>query len=384
MNKIITYSLKLKDKDSDDYYKSISKFTDEVLEEMEVLLGKVVEGFMGYIEKNSIEILRSKNEYLLELLILGVMWQVYCDKAVKTLKVPRKLLIELSELRRVGGSIKSCVDTMRGVLSTGFIAANEEKYNSKAGVTMENLDKLIEFMAAAGEFREEVKRLISWKEYLGGLNSIALEKVFSKVTSISLIFNARSKEALGKYTYMVPNYLKSEYPKHRWKEDIMLCGRQRVEYHLNMVGAEIMNRAFRGDFLSCKEKKLILPACMRIKKEKECRAKKGADGYRCSSCSSSCRVNELTKLGKKCGFEVLIIPHESAAFKDGIKEYGKVGIVGVACILNLISGGYKARRLNFVPQCVILDYCGCKKHWDNEGQITDINLNKLKKIFDKE
>ncbi|WP_406542058.1 DUF116 domain-containing protein [Clostridium ljungdahlii] len=58
-----------------------------------------------------------------------------------------------------------------------------------------------------------------------------------------------------------------------------------------------------------------------------------------------------------------------------------MGVVGVACVLNLIEGGLKARSLNLVPQCVILDYCGCKNHWDNNGIQTDINCKKLFEIL---
>ena len=33
-------------------------------------------------------------------------------------------------------------------------------------------------------------------------------------------------------------------------------------------------------------------------------------------------------------------------------EYWDIGIVVIACVLNLISGGFKARGLGFIPQCV--------------------------------
>ncbi|WLD29947.1 MULTISPECIES: DUF116 domain-containing protein [unclassified Clostridioides] len=54
-----------------------------------------------------------------------------------------------------------------------------------------------------------------------------------------------------------------------------------------------------------------------------------------------------------------------------------VGIIGVACVLNLISGGWKVKNFGFVPQCVVLDYCGCKNHWHEKGIVTDINVDRL-------
>lgn len=55
----------------------------------------------------------------------------------------------------------------------------------------------------------------------------------------------------------------------------------------------------------------------------------------------------------------------------------KRGVIGVACITNLISGGFKALRLGYIPQCILLDYCGCSNHWYNKHIMTDINWNRI-------
>ena len=157
----------------------------------------------------------------------------------------------------------------------------------------------------------------------------------------------------------------------------MFCNRKEVEYHLNMVGAEIMNNAYREEFLKTKEKRLLLPACMRLKDEYNCKAIKTDEGYICANCNKNCHVNKYDELGKTYGFKTYIIPHESSISIKKKFNYGDIGIIGVACILNLISGGLKAKNIGFIPQCVYLDYCGCKLHWDQAGIITDINLNKL-------
>ena len=59
---------------------------------------------------------------------------------------------------------------------------------------------------------------------------------------------------------------------NKYREDFLFCSRKEVEYHLNMVGAQIMNEAYRKEFLKTKEKGLLLPSCMRIKDEKNCKA----------------------------------------------------------------------------------------------------------------
>lgn len=82
MEKIITYSLKSGNVNSDDYYKDISKFTDEVINNSSDLSKKIIESFKKYIEQNKIEKLRSTEEYMLEFLIIGVLWQLYSDDAI--------------------------------------------------------------------------------------------------------------------------------------------------------------------------------------------------------------------------------------------------------------------------------------------------------------
>jgi hypothetical protein len=58
------------------------------------------------------------------------------------------------------------------------------------------------------------------------------------------------------------------------------------------------------------------------------------------------------------------------------------GVVGVACVLNLISGGWLLDGMGISAQCVLLDYCGCKNHWSRENIPTEINIKQLKKVLD--
>ena len=69
-------------------------------------------------------------------------------------------------------------------------------------------------------------------------------------------------DALGRYTPNVEFFLAYSHPAYRWREDFIFTGRQRVEYHLYMVGMEIMNRSFRELFLKAEQKILFVPPCM--------------------------------------------------------------------------------------------------------------------------
>lgn len=373
MGEEITYSLCEYYDDSDEYYKDVSIFTDEVIGKICNVTNVWVKDFQNFIVENCIEDLRSNIEHSLELLILGVLWKTYINKAIILKRIPKDILIKLSKLREKN-SVKKQADFFRGILETLFL---DKEDNKDIDFTLDNLIKLIDFLSATGEFKQEVKRLEIWKNYLYNKSKNEVSKIILVSVNLGEWFEIKSEERLGNYTKNVNKFHSEDYKKYKWREDYIYCGRKRIEYHLNMVGAEIMNRTYREDFLKTKEKRLLLPSCMRLKSDDNCKAIKTKEGYLCKNCSKLCKVRQYTELGRQNSFKVYIIPHESSAFTKEKAEIGYIGIIGVACVLNLISGGWKAKDLGFIPQCVLLDYCGCKSHWHKEGIITGININRL-------
>lgn len=369
----ITYFLCESNESSTEFYKKNLNFSKKVLNKLEGNFSNDINDYMNYINKNNMEQLRSKSEYLLEILMIGVFWKEHVNKAISLSKIPRNILIKLSTLREKE-SIKKIVDINRGLLEYLFL---NRRSNDKVKISLENYKKLVNYLKACGDYKEEAKRLEVWISYFFSLNKNKVDKILTSYLEFAKYFEDISQEVLGIYTKNVNLFLKNIDKKYKYREDFLFCSRKEVEYHLNMVGAQIMNEAYRKEFLKTKEKRLLLPSCMRIKDEKNCKAIKTEEGYICNSCSKNCNVNKYDKLGKKYNFQVYIIPHESSiSVKNKIKD-GHIGIIGVACVLNLISGGLKAKNLGFVPQCVFLDYCGCKDHWHDKGIITDINMSYL-------
>ncbi len=376
---IITYSLKDGAVVSDQYYEDVAAFTDTVLQEA-ADLRPIVERFMEFVAGR--EALRSKEEYTFELLMLGTLWRQYCDDAHDLPGMPRKLMIGLADMRKQGGSVKQAADVLRGLLATAFLSPLNRPWFPRP--TPDHLEKLLDWMAATGDYQQEVRRLQAWQDFWSGCDRKATCDDIGEAIAFAGWFEEASVAALGKYTPNVEKFLKEKQPGHRWKEDVIFSARHRVEYHLNMVGAEIMNRAFREAFLGTKKKAVVLPACMRYHSKPECKARTSGLACECTGCTPQCRVNQLTKIGKKQGFAVHLVPHESSVFSgdSGKALLGEeVGIVGIACVSNLVSGGWKAKGLGMPPQCVLLDHCGCRKHWHEQGIPTDINMRRLMAVL---
>lgn len=378
---VVTYSLKDGEATSDRYYRDVAAFTDEVLADA-VVLHPLVERFEAYLRETGKEAVRSRDEYVFELLMLDTLWRYYADDAYDVSGGWTGIMSLLSRLRQRGGTIKALADRARGILATVFLVPV-----SRAGylqATLEHMNRLLKWMDATGDYVQEVRRLRNWYDFW---STQPAERVVADIDAAILLaarFEGRSLEALGKYTPNVDRFLREKQRSHRWREDVVFSARPRAEYHLNMVGAEIMNRAFRSDFLRTKHKAMILPACMRYYPKPQCKARSTGLLCECAECTPQCRVNQLVKMGRKFGFSVHLVPHESAVFTSdaGKKLIGEcVGVVGIACISNLVSGGWKAKSLGLPPQCMLLDHCGCRKHWHEQGIPTDINIGRLREII---
>jgi hypothetical protein len=382
---VITYSLRDGQRRSETYYRDIAAFTDEVLAEAEGRAGALVGAFRAYRHQIDHKTHGSHPEYAFELLTLGVLWRVYAGDALGLTRMPQRVLTSLVRWRTKGGYLKPAVDLLRGVLSNLFLLPDKRHVNVPSVPTLDHLDRLLDWLAAAGDFEQEVKRLLIWRDFLAGQPPQELAESLAVVTSFAAWFETRGQAVLGRYTPHVERFLAETHPSYRWREDAIFCGRRRVEYHLNMIGTEIMNRAFREAFLDTERKAVLVPPCMKGQADDKCQARSTPFGARCAGCTPGCRVHQLTKLGEKHGFEVLLMPDELSIFSTGaVKpvEDDAVGIVGISCVLTNASGGWETKDLGIPTQGVLLDYCGCRYHWHKEGIPTDINVGQLLRVLD--
>ncbi len=375
----VTYSLRGNRDDSENYYLQVAVFTDRVLEKAKNLFEADTVLFnRQFFYDNPL----STDEGILELLILGVYWRTYMASATALGRFEGKLLSGVSKLRENNHKARWAVDPLKGFLTAVLLYRNKKtvpapRYN------IENFNRLILWLEASGEFRQEVIRLKKWLEHIKKLSHERASRVIASAVALAKWFEVQSMAALGIYTQNVEKYLKASWPEHHWKEDMVFCGQKRIEYHLNMVGAEIMNRVYREDFLKKKQKILLLPTCMRRPAGDKCHAVLRGKGFNCTGCSPDCPVRNITEFGKNNGLQVRMVPHESSIASTQTDESlfnEESGVIGVSCALNLISGGWMLKEKGVPAQCVLLDYCGCKKHWDKEGIVTNINQEQLLRI----
>lgn len=283
--------------------------------------------------------------------------------------------------------MKPAVDRVRGVLFKGFLngtsAASEHEAAEAGADLLRQLPALIAWMRATGELEQEAHRVDHWRSYLGSLELWEAARWIEVVCDLFLGFEREAAEALGSYTQGVAGFLATEYAHRGCREDQLFCGRTLQEYHLNMVAAEVMNRGLRNAFERTTRKVVLVPTCLRGARADTCKAKVRGVDMTCAACDPECSVNYITRRMRKIGAMVYMVPHTTGfnRWLDRWEREPGVGVVAVACLLNIMPGGLEMRERRIAAQCVPLDFPGCKKHWDREGLSTAVNEDRLVQIM---
>ena len=55
-------------------------------------------------------------------------------------------------------------------------------------------------------------------------------------------------------------------------------------------------------------------------------------------------------------------------------------MVAVACLMNILPGGYEMHARRIASQCVPLDFPGYQKHWNQQQLATGLNEERLVRI----
>lgn len=379
----ITYSLINYQQNSGSFYSDLGAFTDSLLNCMDHEVDIIVGDFCDIINENKIELIRSRNEYLVEFLMIGVYWMNYSGNASKTGYLQKRILSKLYAQRKKYPKIKPEIDKVRGYLA--YIFLEKQKHAYSARFDHRGFASLLEWLSATGEFNEEVLRLRNWNAFFKTKDESHIAKLLRSSVFFAEQFSEKGKKILGKYVPNMSDFHQKSLPEYKFREDYFLVRRRENEYFLNMFAAEILNRGLKKAFTETTKKVLLLPTCMRSEPPTGCKAKSDGKELVCTSCSAKCNIGKVSSEMKKHRITSYLIPHSSdfSKFLVKWKDCPDTSLVGVACVLNLITGGYEMKRLGISSQCVFLDYCGCKKHWDKEGFATSLNINQLKQVVKK-
>ncbi len=370
---IIPYNLEL----SSDYYQDIRLYTNKVIEELVPIQEALAEELMQskhYKEKDPLLV-------FIDLLTFSVLNRAYYQQFPIISSIQNQIFKRLIYIRKINPIMKPFIDTIRGYLSERYLRVRATK--GKRIVSKNTLNCLILWMESVGEFDQEIIRLRPIISYLGSQERKKFHKSISILERIGAQFEDYCEHKIGYLLKDYQTFQKQFVPTHLYNEDYHLITRQKNEYYLNMIGAEIMNRAFKEAWRNSENHYIILTSCMRKYTDHQCKAVNNGVDMTCKHCNTACTVSQIDKIGAEYGFKTRIITHATGFSRWFLQDFIKnsTAIIGVACVLNLFSGGLEAYHAGVPAQCVLLDQPGCQKHWHHQGFSTKLSLEKLKEII---
>jgi hypothetical protein len=358
----------------------VAEFSTRFLAEAETRAGALLDGYTGHLRASASEPPRSRGEYAIDLLMLGLFLQLYGDAAAHTSNPPIFAARMLLSLRRRSKFLKPAADLLRAWLFRHASATTRP--SAEPVPELHRLPRLIEWLAATGEFDQESARLRAILGFLRALPEPTAALALSTASALFAWFDRESAAALGSYTRGVNRFLRADFAARPLREDRLFCGRPPVEYHLGMVAADIMNHGFQAEFARTQRRAVLLPTCMRGARAATCRAVTRGVDITCAGCDPNCAIHRITRRMARENVQVYIVPH-AGSFSRWLERWQRepgVGVVAVACLANILAGGYEMRARNIASQCVVLDFPGCEKHWRTASIPTKVNESRLVQI----
>ncbi|QSX04850.1 DUF116 domain-containing protein [Sedimentibacter sp. zth1] len=369
------YNLLVDKSNSSSYYKKIKAISKNVIDEVLIMFRDELDDYVTFQKISSIEKPRTIEEYGLDVLLIGVLWDNYINFAVGIDSKKANYLKKLKKVYNFKLLNKKTRNNIKGkVLTHNLFNISRIKID----YNIENFRKLIDYLIISDEFFEECIRLEAFYMYFLNLDKDEVENFIKKSCICVEKMVIICSPVLDEYLPNLDIYINDVIKEHQNMEDIIFCSKPKLQYYFNMVGAELMNEVYRSEFIKTYKKMIFLPGCMRY--NNDCKSTSSKYGFKCQGCSSRCQINKICNMANGQNIEVYIINHASSLFKSNDFACENIGIIGVSCIANLLSGGWLAKRIGFVPQCVLLDYCGCN-HWINNTKVTSLNAEYLMDIL---
>jgi len=378
----LVYDLRSKDGDARDYCADVGRFSDEVLGGIELRAAKALDGYSHHVQEFLRELPRSRGEYAIELLLLGLALRRYGSTAESTPRWAVVLTRELFWLRRSATWIRRGARLARTAITRFVLAPRIGRKTETRQLSLDGLPRLIGWLQATGEFEQETMRLNNWRSFLQTLPRNEAEYWIETAAELFDWFKSEADKALGAYTRGVSSFLAGEHPQRGCREDQIFCGKEAAVYHLDMIAGEIMNRGLREEFERTQRRAVLVPTCMRGTHAATCRAHGFGHDITCTGCDPSCTVSRITRRMRVLGATVYLIPH-LRGFSQWLERRQRTpefGVTAAACLLNILPGGFEVRASGIAAQCVPLDYPGCQNHWHRNGLATSLNEELLVQI----
>ena len=186
--------------------------------------------------------------------------------------------------------------------------------------------------------------------------------------------------SLSGYTEKTDEHLKGLPVLKSWDRSLATS---RIQYHLYMLEFELTNRLYLDEFRKTDKKIALLPHCLRDF-QVECKSVPAGDDYRCRHCSKNCYQNYVSRLLESNNITPYIWKGGNIKGKSKLmsKHDSSLGILGIACLPELVRGMRKCQEYNIPAIGIPLDANRCIR-WMGSFYPNSVNLEMLEKLITK-
>jgi hypothetical protein len=171
-----------------------------------------------------------------------------------------------------------------------------------------------------------------------------------------------------------------EVPFHKVFTDKELLT-SREQYLLYMVEFELVNRIHKKTFLDSKFRIALLPYCLK-ETQTNCKASPDTIDLVCRGCIKTCNINEISEVLRHHGVNPYILTRGNlkSLFEKLIRFNDSVGVLGIACIVELIQGMRFCIKSGLPVVGIPLNANRCPR-WTGGFFNTSVDLSALQKIL---
>lgn len=188
----------------------------------------------------------------------------------------------------------------------------------------------------------------------------------------------RGQAVLSSYIGELERHIRS-VPLHKHVSDRELLT-SREQYFLYMIEIELVNRLNLEQFRTAKFKIALLPYCLK-ESHSNCKASPDEIDMQCMSCLKNCYINRVGAILRKHNINPYILSRGkvSTMLKGVSEKHGSIGVLGIACIVELVMGMRLCMNSGLPVTGIPLNANLCPR-WMGSMHDTSIDLQALDKL----
>jgi hypothetical protein len=188
----------------------------------------------------------------------------------------------------------------------------------------------------------------------------------------------KSRYVLSDYIGEVEKHIKSvPFQEHLTDRELLTS---REQYYLYMIEFELANRMHVSRFRESKFKIALLPYCLK-ESHTNCKAAKDEIDYQCKGCLKTCFINQTGEVLRNYDIHPYILSRGrvSSLLKSLYEKHGSLGVLGIACIVELIMGMRLCMKVNLPVIGIPLNANRCPR-WMDSMHETSLDLSALENL----